>query len=101
MMAQDGIQLRTALRQLGVSVLAADEVASPAVTTIVLPPTISSVAVGDGLAEHGFLVSYQSSYLVEHNWIQICLMGDYRMDVLPDLLRVLSHLVISPEQVAV
>ncbi len=54
MMAQDGIQLRTALRQLGVSVLAADEVASPAVTTIVLPPTISSVAVGDGLAATWF-----------------------------------------------
>jgi aspartate aminotransferase-like enzyme/GNAT superfamily N-acetyltransferase len=99
MMALDGSVLRAALRTLGVSVLAPDEVASPAVTTIVLPESVSSVAVGDGLAAHGYLVSYQSRYLVERNWIQICLMGDYRIDALPDLLRVLGYLVTLGEQV--
>jgi aspartate aminotransferase-like enzyme len=101
--AQDGSALRAALRQMGVQVLAREEVASPAVTTIVLPPQVSSVAVGDGLAAHGFLVSYQSRYLVEHNWIQICLMGEYRTDALPDLLRVYEHLAARssarPEQI--
>jgi aspartate aminotransferase-like enzyme len=102
-MAHDGSILRAALRQMGVRVLAPEEVASPAVTTIVLPPQVSSVAVGDGLATHGFLVSYQSRYLVEHNWIQICLMGEYRTDALPDLLRVYEHLAARssarPEQI--
>jgi hypothetical protein len=51
------------------------------------------------LAAHGYLVSYQSRYLVERNWIQICLMGDYRIDALPDLLRVLGYLVTLGEQV--
>lgn len=99
MMALDGNVLRASLRTLGVSVLAPDDVASPAVTTIALPESVSSVAVGDGLAAHGYLVSYQSRYLVERNWIQICLMGDYRIDGLPDLLRVLGYLVTLGEQV--
>lgn len=99
-MAEDGKQLRAALRQLGLQVLAPEAVASPAVTTIVLPPALSSVAVGDKLAAHGFLLSYQSRYLVERNWIQICLMGDYRTDALPGLLRVLAYLVLNTEQVA-
>ena len=71
------------LRRLGMAVLAPEEVASPAVTTIVLPPR---TVIGGGWREvgrHGFLLSYQSRYLVEHNWIQICLMGEYRIDALP------------------
>ncbi|MCC6458386.1 MAG: aminotransferase class V-fold PLP-dependent enzyme [Caldilineaceae bacterium] len=104
LMAHHGSELRAALRKLGLWVLASEEVSSPAVTTIVLPPEVSSVEVGDGLAAHGFMVSYQSRYLAERNWIQICLMGDYRVDALPDLLRVLGHLTARsravPEQVA-
>jgi aspartate aminotransferase-like enzyme len=98
-LAEDATTLRSALRELGLRVLAPEAVASPAVTTIVLPPSISSVTVGDRLAEQGFMLSYQSRYLVERNWIQICLMGDYRTDALPDLLRILGHLVLSAERV--
>jgi len=99
-LAQDGGMLRRALRKMGVNVLAPDEVALAAVTTIVLPPTMSSAAVGDKLAEYGFWLSYRSRYLLERNWIQVCLMGEYRMDALPDLLRLLALLVPIPEQVA-
>jgi aspartate aminotransferase-like enzyme len=99
MVARDGRVLRAALRGMGLRVLAPEEVASPAVITIVLPGEVSSVAVGDGLATRGFLVSYQSRYLVERNWIQICLMGDYRTDALPDLLSVLGHLLATPAEV--
>jgi aspartate aminotransferase-like enzyme/GNAT superfamily N-acetyltransferase len=98
--ARDGAILRDALREAGICVCAPDAVASPAVTTVVLPPSVSSLTAGDGLAEHGFLVNYQSRYLVEKNWIQISLMGEYRMDALPDLLRVLTHLVVQAERVA-
>jgi aspartate aminotransferase-like enzyme len=83
--------LRADLRRLGFQILAPEDVASPAVTTIVLPPKVSSVAVGDALARQGFQLSYQSRYLVARNWIQICLMGDYRADALPDLLICLAH----------
>jgi hypothetical protein len=70
------------------------------VTTIVVPPHLSSVSIGDKLAEHGFLVSYLSRYLVERNWLQICLMGDYRMDVLSDLIRVVAAFATRREQIA-
>ena len=93
--------MRHAVRKMGLQVLVPDAVASPAVTTIALPAGISSVAVGDMLAAHGFLLSYQSRYLVARNWIQICLMGEYRTDALPDLLLLLGHLVAEAEQVAV
>ena len=98
-MAHQGAALRAALRKLGLRVLAPESVSTPAVTTIVLPSELSSVAVGDKLAEHGFLISYQSRYLVERNWIQICLMGDYRTDALPDLLKVLGYFVGRAERV--
>jgi aspartate aminotransferase-like enzyme/GNAT superfamily N-acetyltransferase len=99
-LAKDAAALRAALREMGLNVLTPDEVASPAVTTIVLPPSVSSVAVGDRLAEQGFLLSYRSRYLVARNWIQICLMGDYRTDAFSDLLRLLGHLIPSEERVA-
>jgi aspartate aminotransferase-like enzyme len=49
---------------------------SPAVTTIALPPTLNSRTLGKQLAAAGYLLSYMSSYLVEQNWLQICLMGE-------------------------
>lgn len=99
--AVDGAELRGELRRLGLTVLASDEVALPAVTTIALPPGISSVEVGDQLTSKGFLLSYQSRYLVARNWIQICLMGEYRTDALVDLVRYLAHLLVGSEQVSV
>lgn len=99
MLADDGAAVRNAVRKMGLQVLVPDAVASPGVTTIALPPGISSVAVGDALAAHGFLLSYQSRYLVARNWIQICLMGEYRTDALPDLLLLLGHLVAEAERV--
>jgi aspartate aminotransferase-like enzyme len=98
---KDGVVLREALQVLGLPVVAPEAIASPAVTTLVLPPEVSSVAIGDQLAAHGFLLSYQSRYLVERNWIQICLMGDYRMDVLPTLLQMLGEMVAIQRRVAV
>jgi aspartate aminotransferase-like enzyme len=50
---------------------------SPAVITIVLPPSVKSVVVGDWLEARGFWISYRSYYLIEQNLIQICLMGEF------------------------
>jgi aspartate aminotransferase-like enzyme/GNAT superfamily N-acetyltransferase len=76
--------LRAALRDQGLCILAPDAHASPAVTTIVLPPEAPSHRVGRALEERGYELSYQSSYLRERNWIQICLMGEHaREDLAP------------------
>jgi len=69
-------RLRTSLRDMGFRLVGAEGQASPAVITLALPETMSSEEVGSQLEDAGFLLSYRSSYLLERNWIQICLMGD-------------------------
>ncbi|OUC06995.1 hypothetical protein RY27_17610 [Litorilinea aerophila] len=85
--------LRAGLRDLGLTIVAPDAHASPAVTTIALPPGIHSVALGDCLEERGYLLSYKSSYLVERNWIQVCLMGEVEPASIERFLAVLGELV--------
>ena len=67
--------LRDSLRAHGFTLLAQDEVFAPAVITIVLPPDVDSVELGERVENAGFALSYNSDYLRERNWIQICLMG--------------------------
>ena len=50
---------------------------SPAITTIALPSQVSSRSLGHELEEAGYLLSYLSGYLLERNWLQICLMGEF------------------------
>ena len=78
--------LRPRLRELGLRILAADEDAAPSVITLVLPPAQNSQTLGDQLLEAGFLVSYQSDYLLDRNWLQICLMGECSRNALVALL---------------
>jgi aspartate aminotransferase-like enzyme len=74
--AELSVWLRPKLRELGFEILAPDDQASPAVITLALPQSISSQEIGDQLQAAGFLLSYQSQYLRDRNWVQICLMGD-------------------------
>lgn len=67
--------IRRKLAEIDAPILAADTCAAPAVVTIVLPEAYSSVVIGDALKEKGVLISYQSGYLLERNWIQACMMG--------------------------
>ncbi len=82
--------LRASLRDHGLCILAPDAHASPAVTTIVLPPEARSCRVGSALEERGYELSYSSAYLRERNWIQICLMGEHEREELASLPRLLS-----------
>lgn len=75
--ARDSRWLRQALRARGLSVVAPEALASPAVTTIALEHGVPSLAVTDLLDDQGYQVSGRSGYLVGHNWIQIALMGAY------------------------
>lgn len=81
--------LRRELPRMNLRVVAPDAQASPAVITIALPLSISSEALGVGLDEAGFLLSYRSDYLLRRNWIQICLFGERRR---ADLVAVLESL---------
>ncbi|MCL4176942.1 MAG: aminotransferase class V-fold PLP-dependent enzyme [Verrucomicrobia bacterium] len=83
--------LRPRLRELGLRILAPDEHAAPNIITLVPPPSLSAEALGDQLLEAGFLVSYQSDYLRNRNWLQICLMGECSRAVLVGLLTELKN----------
>jgi aspartate aminotransferase-like enzyme/predicted N-acetyltransferase YhbS len=88
-------QLRAGLRERGLRVLAPDDHASPAVTTIVLPPEAPSTRIGNELDKRGYELSYLSSYLIQRNWIQVCLMGEHTSEdlaPLPDLVAELAGL---------
>jgi len=74
-------------------ILVADEYASPAVVTIVPPDGISAATIGDALQRRGWLVAYQSEYLVRRGWLQISLMGHCTRDDLEGLLLALAPLV--------
>lgn len=63
------------LREAGLNPLAAEGSRFPGVITIPLPRNANSRMLGDALAQKGWLLSYQSKYLIERNWIQVCLLG--------------------------
>lgn len=68
--------VRSLLIQMGYSIVAPKMDANPAVLTIALPMTLDSRKFGDSLKRSGFAISYESRYLVQRNWIQVCFMGD-------------------------
>ncbi|HZQ46442.1 MAG TPA: aminotransferase class V-fold PLP-dependent enzyme, partial [Verrucomicrobiae bacterium] len=84
--------LRPRLRELGLELFAADAEAAPAVVTIVLPKELSSAKAGAQLHEAGFLLSCNSEYLRQRNWIQICTMGECAREKLVSLLKHLGRI---------
>ena len=69
-------RLRRRLRDLGYTLVAPEAEATPGVITIALPPDRNSAELGRQLQNAGYLLSYNSDYLRQRNWIQICLMGE-------------------------
>ena len=87
----DGRWLREQLRERGFSLVAAESDSIGAVTTIALPgDAVDSERMGCALENLGYHTSYASGYLREHNWLQICLMGDVNRAQLEQLLPVLT-----------
>jgi aspartate aminotransferase-like enzyme len=68
--------LRSRLVETGFDLIGNGAKTSPAVVTIALPPEMNSVKIGEAMQEAGYLLSYNSGYLRQKNWIQICLMGE-------------------------
>lgn len=89
--------LRTELIRLGFRLIGPPAPTSPAVTTIMLPDSISSEWVGRKLNEAGYQLSYRSRYLRSRNWIQICLMGEVDQENLIHLVELLRRLCSAAE----
>ena len=85
--------LRRGLRELGYRIVAPDEHSSPAVITIELPMGAPSSQVGRRLEDAGYYLSYNSAYLLERNWIQVCLMGETAKETLAPLLDAMADAV--------
>lgn len=73
--------------------LLGDEDYSPGILTIPLSEAISSRDIGDKLREEGIIVSYESDYLLDRNWIQFALMGEMTLREFEDALAVLKKAV--------
>jgi aspartate aminotransferase-like enzyme len=84
--------LRSRLRELGLAIVSPDAHGSPAVVSIALPPQVNSKGIGLRLKKAGYLLSYNSEYLLKRNWIQICLMGEWSPDNLTTLPTLLASL---------
>jgi aspartate aminotransferase-like enzyme len=67
--------LRAALRSLALPPLALEAHAAPGIVTVAIPDDVSASSVALALSEQGIQIAYQSRYLHQRNWLQICLMG--------------------------
>lgn len=89
--------LRRALETHGIDVLARGADASAAVITIRLPQTVDSVKLCQRLQHLGYLLSGESNYLAERNWIQVCLFGEFDANRLNNLPKVISREILHSE----
>jgi aspartate aminotransferase-like enzyme len=87
--------LRAELRGMGCEIVGDGRNLSPAVTTIALPPTVHSRALGEEMEEAGYLLSYMSGYLLERNWLQICLMGEISQAELHSLVEEIRRAIMA------
>ena len=83
--------LRTKLSEMGFELIGSNAQTSPAVVTLALPEELNSVKVGGLIQESGYLLSYNSEYLLKRNWIQICLMGESAKEKVVSLLNSLNR----------
>lgn len=84
--------LRRTLPSHAFRIVGAEQHAAPGVSTVALEKPLSSREVGMQLRQEGFLVGYESAYLLDRNWIQIALMGAWRNGELEALVAALSRL---------
>jgi aspartate aminotransferase-like enzyme len=82
--------LRRRLGRLGFAIVGEGAVPAAHIVTIALPPHVRSDELAHAFERAGFLIGHASGYLRQRNWIQICLMGEWPRDVLPQLLRMLK-----------
>nr|WP_285289049.1 aminotransferase class V-fold PLP-dependent enzyme [Bacillus sp. ISL-47] len=82
-------KVRCKLKETGFELLG-DDSYSPGILTIQLPMNRSSRNFGDRCKQKGILLSYESGYLLERNWVQVALMGQQGEEEVMEALDVLS-----------
>jgi aspartate aminotransferase-like enzyme len=90
--ADISVWLRLELAKRGFQMVSPDSHASPAVVTIEIPEEVSSGKAGQLLEEAGYLLSYNSDYLLQRNWMQICPMGGCSRETLLPLLDMMRKI---------
>lgn len=88
-------KIRGFAEALGLTILSPEEIAAPAITTLVFPDEISTAQLGNNLFLNGFNVHYESNYLRDRNWLQISCMNDVSNRELDSMLKVLYILITS------
>jgi aspartate aminotransferase-like enzyme len=83
--------LRGRIKALGYTIIGAEAHRSPAVVTVALPVELSSKTIGWQLQKAGYLLSYRSGYLLQRNWIQVCLMGEVSRENLDAMLEIFGR----------
>ncbi|MCC6490605.1 MAG: aminotransferase class V-fold PLP-dependent enzyme [Candidatus Hydrogenedentes bacterium] len=68
-------RLRKRLETSGFAVVGPEKHSFPAIVTVAVPRAFETAALGRRLEEGGFLVNFNTGYLLERNWIQVALMG--------------------------
>ena len=94
-LAEDSAWLRERLRGLGLNLISPEPDAMPGVVTIVPPDGQSGCEMAQRLEQAGYLLSYNSDYLRQRNWVQICLMGEYSREKLEGLLGCMAKFAIK------
>lgn len=89
-LVRDSRLLRRHLEEAGFAPLVPSQHASPAILTVALGARASSMEVARRMAAAGFTVAYQSRYLLQRNWIQLALMGQYDASAFAGLAAVLA-----------
>lgn len=67
--------LRRKIETLGLPIIVPEMSSLPFIITIQIPRDKSSLEIGDVMASFGFKLHYESSYLIERNWLQISVIG--------------------------
>ncbi|RIW38494.1 aminotransferase class V-fold PLP-dependent enzyme [Bacillus salacetis] len=71
-------EVKKVLTREGIDFLGNDDYSS-GIITLPLDEYISSRELGDNLKKREILISYESKYLLERNWVQLALMGEYEL----------------------
>lgn len=87
--------LKKELRKIGLNAVVPDEHANPAIITLGLPDQFNSETVGSRLESEGYFISYRSNYLLERNWIQICLINEHSQKDLAPFMVTLRQILSS------
>lgn len=88
-LAADSAWLRAKLRAMGLTVIAPELEAMPAVISLAPMAGQNGIELAQRMELAGYLLSCNSNYLRRRDWVQICLMGEYSREKLDGLLAAL------------